>query len=97
MTNNYELSYEELLELTEEIFPQQRCLDSLLTEVDKCLMDFHLQFPNTGTILDTTTFLWLIGQKLIDRFEIQFHIELIRYKTYCPAKQKIQQTWILLN
>ena len=57
MTNNYELSYEELLDLTEEISPQQRCLNSLMTEVDKCLMYFHLQFPNTGKILDTTTFL----------------------------------------
>lgn len=56
MTSNYELSYEELLELTKEISPQQRCLNSLITEVYKCLMDFHLQFPNTGTILDTTSF-----------------------------------------
>ena len=56
MTSNYELSYEELLELTKEISPQQRCLNSLITEVYKCLMDFHLQFPDTGTILDTTSF-----------------------------------------
>lgn len=56
MTSNYELSYEELLELTKETSPQQRCLDSLITEVYKCLMDFHLQFPNPGTILDTTSF-----------------------------------------
>ena len=56
MTSNYELSYEELFELTKEISPQQRCLNSLITEVYKCLMDFHLQFPNTGTILDTTSF-----------------------------------------
>ena len=56
MTSNYELSYEELLELTKEISPQQRCLNSLITEVYKCLMDFHLHFPNTGTILDTTSF-----------------------------------------
>lgn len=56
MTSNYELSYEELFELTKEISPQQRCLNSLITEVYKCLMDFHLQFPDTGTILDTTSF-----------------------------------------
>ena len=30
MTNNYELSYEELLDLTNEISPHQRCLNSLM-------------------------------------------------------------------
>ena len=34
MTNNYELSYEELLDLTNEIYPHQRCL---MTEVYECL------------------------------------------------------------
>ena len=33
MTNNYELSYEERLDLTNEISPQQQCLNSLMTEV----------------------------------------------------------------
>ena len=37
MTNNYELSYEELLDLTNKISPHQRCLNSLKTEVYKCL------------------------------------------------------------
>ena len=37
MRNNYELSYEELLDLTNEISPHQRCLNSLMTEVYKCL------------------------------------------------------------
>ena len=37
MTNNYELSHEELLDLTNEISPHQRCLNSLMTEVYKCL------------------------------------------------------------
>ena len=37
MTNNYELSYEELLDLTNEISPHQRCLNSVMTEVYKCL------------------------------------------------------------
>ena len=32
MTNNYKLSYEELLNLTNEISPYQRCLNSLMTE-----------------------------------------------------------------
>ena len=35
--NNYELSYEELLDLTNEISSHQRCLNSLMTEVHKCL------------------------------------------------------------
>ena len=33
MTNNYELSYEELLDLTNEISPHDRCLNSLMIEV----------------------------------------------------------------
>ena len=37
MTKNYELSNEELLDLTNKISPHQRCLNSLMTEVYKCL------------------------------------------------------------
>ena len=37
MTNDYKLSYEELLDLTNEISPHQRCLNSLITQVYKCL------------------------------------------------------------
>ena len=37
MTNNYQLSYEDLLDLTNEISPHQRCLNSLMTKVYKCL------------------------------------------------------------
>ena len=37
MTNNYELSYEKLLDLTNEISPHQRWLNSLMTEIHKCL------------------------------------------------------------
>ena len=33
MKNNYELSYEELLDLANEISPHQRCLNSLMTKV----------------------------------------------------------------
>ena len=36
-TNNYELSYMELLHLTNEIYPHHRCLNSLVTELQKCL------------------------------------------------------------
>ena len=37
MTNNYELSHEEHLDLTNRISPHQRCSDSLTTEVYECL------------------------------------------------------------
>ena len=37
MTNNYQLSYEDLLDLTNEISPHQRCLNSLMIKVYKCL------------------------------------------------------------
>ena len=37
IANNYDLSYEELLDLTNEIFPHQRCLNSLMTEIYKYL------------------------------------------------------------
>ena len=37
MRNNYELSYEELLDLTNEVSPDQRCLNSPMTGVCKCL------------------------------------------------------------
>ena len=33
----YKLSYEELLDLTNEISPHQRCINSLMAEVYKCL------------------------------------------------------------
>ena len=45
-----------------------------------------LEFQNTATMLDTTTFFRLIGLKLADMDKIQFHIELIRYGTCCPMK-----------
>ena len=37
VTHNYELCYEKLLDLTNEISPHQRCLNSLMTEVYKHL------------------------------------------------------------
>ena len=37
MKNNYELSYEKLLDLTYEISPYQRCLNSPMTEAYKYL------------------------------------------------------------
>ena len=63
MTNAHELSSEELLDLIKEISLHQRCLNFLMTEVDKCLnglspniMDDVLTVQNTGATLDTITF-----------------------------------------
>ena len=46
MTNNYELSHKELLDLTYEISPHQRCLNSLMTEVYKCLNGISADIMN---------------------------------------------------
>ena len=46
MTNNYELSYEELLDLTNEISRHQRCLNSLMTELYKCLNELPPDIMN---------------------------------------------------
>ena len=50
MTNNYELSYEELLDLTNEISPHQRCLNSLMTEVYKCLNGISPDMNDTAAV-----------------------------------------------
>ena len=76
MTNNYGLSYEELLDLTNEISPHQWFLNSLI-HLALWMIYLHLEFQNTGTVLDTITFLWLIDPKLIDTVEIKFRIELL--------------------
>ena len=44
MTNKYALSYAELLDLTNEISPQQRCLNSLMSM--QCLNEFSVDFMN---------------------------------------------------
>ena len=45
-TPNYELSYNELLHLINEISPDQWCLNSLMTEVYKCLNGISLDIMN---------------------------------------------------
>ena len=40
MTNKYKLSYKEHLDLTNRTSPHQLCLNSLMTEVYKCLNGF---------------------------------------------------------
>ena len=92
MTNNYELSYEELLDFT-DISPHQRCLNSLMTEVYKCLNGISPGIMNETLAIskhqyNTWHYNFFVTDrpKLIDMVRIQFHIELIRYGTYCPAK-----------
>ena len=46
MTNNYELRYEELFDLTNEISPHQRCLNSPMTEVYKSLNGISPEIMN---------------------------------------------------
>ena len=46
MTDNYELSYEELLDLINEKYSPQRCLNSPMTEVYKCLNGISLDIRN---------------------------------------------------
>ena len=46
MKDNYELSKEELLDLTNEISPHQWCLNSLMTEVYKYLNRFSPNIMN---------------------------------------------------
>ena len=46
MTNNYELSYEELLDLTNEMSPHQRFLNSVTAEVYKCLNELSTDIMN---------------------------------------------------
>ena len=48
MTNNYELSYEELLDLTKVY----KCLNELSTDI----MNIYSQIWNSGTILGTKPF-----------------------------------------
>ena len=55
MTHNYELSYEELLDLTNEISPHQRCLNSLMTEVYKCLNGLSPDIINAKTPIKYST------------------------------------------
>ena len=93
MTNNYKLSYEELLDLTNEISPHQRCSNSLMTEVYKCPIGLSPGIMNGILVVSKHQYntryynLFVTDRpKLIDMVEIQFHIELIRYETYCLLK-----------
>ena len=86
MTNNYEQRYEEHLDLTNEISPNQRCLNSLMTEVCKYLNRLSPDIMDDILAVSKHQYKTDIGPKLIDLVEIQLHIELIRHGTYCPAK-----------
>ena len=60
-----------------------KCLNVLSPEIMSEILAVSKRRYNTRHY---NLFLWLIGPKLIDMVAIQFHIELIRYGTYCPVK-----------
>ena len=93
MTNNYKLSYKELLDLTNEISPHQWCSNFLMTEVYKCPIGLSPCIMNGILVVSKHQYntryynLFVTDRpKLTDMVEIQFHIELIRYETYCLLK-----------
>ena len=93
MTNNCELSYEELLDLTNGISPHQRCLNSLITEVYKCLNGILPDIIKDTLAVSKHQYntrhynlLMTDWPKTDSMVRTQFYIELIRYRTYCPIK-----------
>ena len=89
MTNNYKLSYEELLDWADEISLHQRSLNSLMVEAYKYLnglspdiMNDVLTVSETGAVLDIMTFLWTLVPKLTDKVEIRYHVGPVRHGTY---------------
>ena len=89
MTNNYKLSYDELLDWADEISLHQRSLNSLMVEAYKYLnrlspdiMNDVLTVSETGAVLDIMTFLWTLVPKLTDKVEIRYHVRPIRHGTY---------------
>ena len=83
---NYELSYEELLNLINEISPHQRYLNSLMTDVYKCLTGLSTDIMND--LLAVSKHWYNFRQynlSLTDRPKTyRYIILLIRYGTYYP-------------
>ena len=85
MTNHYELSYEEFLNLINAISPHQRCLISLMTEVYKCLNGLLPDIVNDALAVSKYHYitqhynLFVTDPPRTDMVQIQFHIQLIRY------------------
>ena len=78
ITNNYKLNYEERLDLINEVFPHQRCLNSQMTQVHKCLnwlspdiMNDILIGPKHRYNTWHYNLLWVIDPTLVDMVEIQ--------------------------
>ena len=92
MTNNYELTYEELLDLTNDSSPHQRCLSSLMTEVYKCLNGLSPGIMNDVLAVSKHRFnarfynIFVTDSPKTDRYGRN----LIPYKAnqirYCPVK-----------
>ena len=90
MRNNYELSYEEVLDLTNDISPYQRCLNSLMTEVYKCLNGISPEIMNDTFAVSKHQFNTRHYNFFVtDRFKTD------RYgRNYIPHRDN--QTWNLL-
>ena len=74
MTNNYELSYKELLDLTNKISPHQRCLSFQMTEVYKCLNGYSPDIINDTLAVSKQQYntrhynLFVINRSKTDRY-----------------------------
>ena len=104
MKNNYELSYEELLNLSNEISPHQRCLNSLMTEAYKCLNGISPDIMNYALVVSKHQYntrhynRFVTDRPKTDRYG-QHSIPYRANQIWNPLSLqiKIQQTWILLN
>ena len=78
MTKNYKLSYKELLDLTSEIYPHQRCLNSVMTEVYKCLNGLSPDTMNDILAVSKHRYntrhynLFVTDRPKTDRYELRF-------------------------
>ena len=97
MTSNYEIRYNELANLTKEISQHQRCLNSPMTVVFKCLNGVSPDIMNDTLAVSKHQYntqnynLFVTDLSKTDRYDRNLvHIELVRYGTYSTTKQKIQ-------
>ena len=77
LTNNSELSYEELIDLTDEISQHQRCLKFLMAEVYKCVNRLLTNFMNDVLTISKHGYNALQHNFFVSYR--RFHIEPIRY------------------
>ena len=93
MTSNYEIRYNELANLTKEISQHQRCLNSPMTVVFKCLNGVSPDIMNDTLAVSKHQYntqnynLFVTDLSKTDRYDRNLvHIELVRYGTYSTTK-----------